>query len=118
MIDLAVVAFGAVKNEEFFGFQEVRHGHAGADAEKGGPVTAIVVPHGQELAGPQKRDYEEAQNRRLFAHYIMAAGGAGSSGRPAFESGRRTMMNPNSSITAKPSRYEGSPFIIWGKNCS
>ncbi len=38
---------------------------------------------------------------RSIASYIIAAGGAGSSARPAFDNGTRTMMNPSTATTTE-----------------
>jgi hypothetical protein len=39
--------------------------------------------------------------------YMIAVGGAGSSGLPAFANGTRTSTNAISAITTTPARYEG-----------
>src|SRR5579862_6490911 len=48
----------------------------------------------------------------VLAVYIIATGGAGSFGSPAFESGRRTSRPPSIKMTRHPTRYEGSAKIF------
>jgi hypothetical protein len=60
-------------------------------------------------AGPSSLELETERPRRRLRTlggycYIMAAGGAGSSGLPALESGNRTSRTPSSTITAEPKR--------------
>src|SRR5579872_4414372 len=95
------------------GFEERRDGHAGTDAEQSGPVSAVVEVHGQGLPREDGEDSGDGPAQRLAhgfltACYIIAAGGAGSSGRPALASGTITITAASASITAKPNRYDGS----------
>src|SRR6185312_9915468 len=114
VIHLAVVARSR-ERVEVLRREERRPRPVGTDTEKSSPVAAVVEVNRGELPQPHSENGRQGQDGGAFHEgsnsYIIATGGAGSSGRPAFESGIRIIAIPKRAITPRPNTYDGS-----GKN--
>jgi len=68
-------------------------------------VAGVIEMHGGELPTPGREDGRQGKDRgtlHIDQTYMIAAGGAGSSGRPAFVSGSLTIKTPSNTITTRP----------------